>query len=277
MRPIAATHSDVEIAKIVAPIEAIKIAAAITIILVSIVMGAASVANNNSQDLKVGHIVGATPWKQQVMLILGVIVASFVIPPILQLLYNAYGIGGVFPRPGMDPAQMLAAPQAGLMATVAQGAFSHHLEWNMIGVGALIAIICVVIDEILKRNYGTRLPVLAVGLGVYLPLDSSVPVVIGGFLAYIVQQRLNQLFKRGEANNEAAMSSHRHCGLLLACGIVAGASLMGVILAIPFALKQSSDALRLMPDSLMPFAGILSIWVTILLCAWIYRSVIKTR
>src|SRR4029078_11550812 len=175
----------------------------------------------------------------------------------------------------MDPAQMLAAPQAGLMATVAKGAFSHQLQWNMIGVGALVAIICIIIDEILKKSFGTRLPVLAVGLGIYLPLDSSVPCVIGGLLSYLVQYRLDLLYRRGAPDQETKMNVHRHRGLLLSCGIVAGASLMGVILAIPFAIRQSSDALRIMPESLMPFAGILSVMVTFILCAWIYRVVMK--
>lgn len=241
-----------------------------------VVIGAAlSISNDTMQDLKVGQIVGATPWKQQVMLILGVVVASFVIPPILQLLYNAYGIGGVFPRPDMNPSQMLAAPQAGLMATVAQGAFSHQLKWGMIAIGAGIAVICVVIDEIVKKKYGTRLPVLAVGLGIYLPLDSSVPVIIGGLLSYLVQQRLNLRYHRGQVESEQQLNAHKHRGLLLCCGIVAGASLMGVILAIPFALRESSDALRIMPVQYMPYAGFLSILVTFILCAWIYRVVMR--
>lgn len=242
----------------------------------TVMIGAAlSISNDTMQDLKVGEIVGATPWKQQVMLVLGVVVSAFIIPPILQLLYNAYGIGGVFPRPGMNPAHMLAAPQAGLMAAVAKGAFSHQLEWGMIGAGALIAIVCVILDEILKKNFGTRLPVLAVGLGIYLPLDASVPCVIGGVLACMIQYRLNHMYRRRGKENETKMNHHRHRGLLLACGIVAGASLMGVLLAIPFAIKESSDALRIMPDNLMPFAGTLSIVVTFFLCAWIYRVVLK--
>jgi putative OPT family oligopeptide transporter len=258
--------------------EAIEVIGSVVAIGSMVVIGAAlSISNDTMQDLKVGQIVGATPWKQQVMLILGVIVSAFIIPPILQLLYNAYGIGGVFPRPGMNPAQMLAAPQAGLMATVAKGAFSHTLEWSMIGIGAGIAVICVVIDEILKKNYGTRLPVLAVGLGIYLPLDSSVPVVIGGVLAYIIQHRLNKMYRRGRQNDEKKMNEHRHRGLLLACGIVAGASLMGVLLAIPFAWTESADALRLMPENLMQFAGLLSIAVTFILCAWIYRVVLAKK
>lgn len=244
-----------------------------------VVIGAAlSISNDTMQDLKVGQIVGATPWKQQMMLILGVVTASFVIPPILQLLYNAYGIGGVFPREGMNPAQMLAAPQAGLMATVAKGAFSHQLQWGLIGFGALVAVLSIIVDEFLKKNYGTRLPVLAVGVGIYLPLDSSMPVVIGGLLSYIIQQRLLKKYHRGEAGaDETQISAHRHTGLLLACGIVAGASIMGVLLAIPFAWYESADALKIMPDSLMPFAGPLSVAVTFLLCFWIYKVVLKSK
>jgi putative OPT family oligopeptide transporter len=245
-----------------------------------VVIGAAlSISNDTMQDLKVGQIVGSTPWKQQFMLILGVVVSAFVIPPILQLLYDAYGIGGVFPRPDMNPAQMLSAPQAGLMATVARGVFTHQLEWGMIGAGALIAVICIIIDEFLKKNYGTRLPVLAVGLGIYLPLDSSVPVVIGGFLSYITYYRLDKLYyhRRRESETESKMNKHLHRGLLLCCGIVAGASLMGVLLAIPFAITQSSDALRLMPEEYLSFAGLLSIIVTFFLCGWIYRVVLKQQ
>jgi putative OPT family oligopeptide transporter len=241
-----------------------------------VIIGAAlSISNDTMQDLKVGQMVGATPWKQQVMLILGVIVSAFIIPPILQLLYNAYGIGGVFPRPNMDEAQMLAAPQAGLMATISKGVFSHQLKWGMIGIGALIASACIIIDEFLKKQYGTRLPVLAVGLGIYLPLESSVPVVIGGLLSQLVYYRLNQVYPRGKEDTEIKLNTHKHRGLLLTCGIVAGASLMGVMLAVPFALKESSDALRIMPSHLMSYAGTLSIIVTFMLCLWIYRVVLR--
>lgn len=241
-----------------------------------IIAAALAISNDTMQDLKVGQMLGATPWKQQLMLIIGVVVSALVIPPILDLLYNAYGIGGVFPRPDMNPANMLAAPQAGLMATVAQGVYAHNLEWSMIIVGAVIAVICVIIDENLKR-YGTRLPVLAVGVGIYLPLDSSVPVIIGGLLAYLVQTRLNKRYRASKAGSEKKIAQHKHRGLLLACGIVAGSSIMGVVLAIPFALKQSSDALKVMPDNLHSLAGILGLFVTFCLCAWIYRVVMKEK
>lgn len=238
-----------------------------------IICVALAISNDTMQDLKVGQVVGATPWKQQVMLVFGVIVSAFVVPPILDLLYNAYGIGGVFPHPGMNKEHMLAAPQAALMATVAQGVYAHNLEWSMIILGAVIAGVCIIIDEILRTNFGTRLPVLAVGLGIYLPMNTTIPVVIGGLLAYVIQIRLNKMYKRVAQETES--NRHRHRGLLLACGIVAGASIMGVILAIPFAIKQSSDALKIMPDQFAYLAGTLSIIVTFLMCAWIYRVVMK--
>lgn len=234
-----------------------------------------SISNDTMQDLKVGKVLGATPWKQQVMLILGVVVSAFIVPPILDLLFNAYGIGGVFPHAGMSKSQMLAAPQAALMATIAQGVYTHHLQWNMILLGAVIAVLCIIVDEIVKRR-GTRLPVLAVGLAIYLPMNTTIPVVIGGFLSYIIQLRLDKLYKKyRQTGAEKKMVGHKHRGLLLACGIVAGASIMGVLIAIPFAIKQSSDALKLMPDQYAYLASSLSIVVTIILCTWIYRVVMK--
>jgi putative OPT family oligopeptide transporter len=243
----------------------------------TVIVGAAiGISNDTMQDLKVGQLLGATPWKQQFMLILGVVIASFIVPLILELLYNAYGIGGVFPRPDMDKSQMLSAPQAGLMAAVAQGVFDHNLEWSMIIIGTIVAVFCIIIDETLKPR-GHRFPVLAVGLGVYLPLESSVPIVIGGILSYIVHRNLKKMYNPHDEASEQKIISHTHKGLLLCCGIVAGASIMGVVLAIPFAIYQRTDALRIMPVQLEPIAGILSIIVTFILCACIYRVVLKKK
>lgn len=232
-----------------------------------------AISNDTMQDLKVGQVLGATPWKQQLMLVIGVIASSFVVPPIFDLLYNAYGIGGVFPHAGMNKAQMLSAPQAAMMASVAQGVYEHNLPWLMLGIGAIIAVICVIIDETLKKH-GTRLPVLGVGLAIYLPMNTTIPVVIGGLLSYLINVRLDQVYKpRGE--NEGKITAHKHRGLLLACGIVAGASIMGVILAIPFAITQSSDALKMMPDQYAYLAGSLSLIVTLIMLIWMYRFVMK--
>lgn len=250
-----------------------KIAAAsLAIIITSVVSSSTVITNETIQDLKAGHIVGATPWKQQVMLILGTVVAALVIPLILQLLFNAYGIGGVFPHPGMDPTQMLAAPQAGLMATLAQGVFAHQLPWDMLLIGAIIAVFCISIDSWLKTK-GTRLPVLAVGVAIYLPLQASVPIIIGGLASYFIEKSLERRYPTNNDSDTNIKREGRQVGLVLACGLVAGAALMGVILAIPFAIAKSTDVLKLVPEGFTPIANILGVVVTVGLLIWIYRTV----
>lgn len=236
-------------------------AAAYAIIIGGVVASSAAISNDTIQDLKAGQMVGATPWKQQFMLIVGVVVAALVIPAILNLLFNAYGIAGVFPHPGMDPKQMLSAPQATLMAALVQGVFGHSLPWKFIEMGFVVAVVCIVIDLLVKRH-NQRFPVLAVALGVYLPLEASMPLVFGGLLSYLLERK--QL-----------THAQRQRGLILACGVVAGAALMGVVLAIPFAIKQSSDALKIVPDGFQNTADILGIAVFMALFVWMYRVVRK--
>lgn len=245
-------------------------------ILIASILSAASISNETIQDLKAGQIVGATPWKQQVMLIIGVIVSALLVPLILSLLFNAYGIGGVFPRPGMDPAHMLAAPQAGMMAALAQGAFSHNLPWNMLSIGMIIAVIGIITDRILQAR-GRGLSVIAIGFGIYLPLDATMPFVIGGFASYLINLALNKHYANNSEEDKIAVREGQQKGLTLACGIVAGAALMGVILAIPFAIAQSTDVLKIVSDSFTPIANILSILVTVGLMYWIYRVVCRSQ
>lgn len=234
-----------------------------------------TIANDTMQDFKAGQIVGATPWKQQVILVLGVIVAALVITPVLQLLFHAYGMGGIFPRPHMPKADMLAAPQAGLMAAVLQGVFSHNLPWGEIILGGVIALIAIIIDEFLKKR-GKRLPVLAIGLGIYLPLASSTPVIIGGVVSFIAHKVLER--REGTSNMHAKPVRRRmQRTLMLACGMVAGASVMGVVLAIPFAIERNANALRLVGPHFMPFGNVLSVVVTLLICYWLYRTAQKKK
>ncbi|MCH9643915.1 MAG: oligopeptide transporter, OPT family, partial [Gammaproteobacteria bacterium] len=165
-----------------------KHAAGLMILVVTVVATIAAISNENMQDLKAGKMVGATPWKQQLILVLGVITSAFVVGPVLELLFNAYGIGGVFPHPGMDPRNMLPAPQAGLMAAIATGLRSHNLDWTMIIVGAVFAVGVIIVDELFKkRNF--CLPVLAVGLGVYLPPEITTPFIIGGVIGWIARRK----------------------------------------------------------------------------------------
>jgi len=239
-------------------------------IVITSVLGAGSITNETIQDLKAGQMVGATPWKQQVMLIIGVIVSALLVPWVLQLLYQAYGIGGVFPHPGMDPSRMLAAPQAGMMAALAQGTFNSDLPWNMLGIGAVIAVLSIFAHYALRKN-GYDFSVLAVGFGIYLPLDATLPFISGGITAYIVSKVLAKRYRL--PSQEKIVNERHQQGLTLTCGVVAGASLMGVILAIPFAIKESTDVLKLVPDSFTPIADILGAVVALLLLGWIYRTV----
>jgi putative OPT family oligopeptide transporter len=244
--------------------------AALMVLITTIVATVASISNENLQDLKAGQMVGSTPWKQQLILIVGVVTSAFVAAPVFEMLYQAYGIGGVFPRPGMDPSHMLAAPQAGLMAAVALGLRSHHLPWHMIEIGAVFALLCIIADEILRRR-GLRIAVLAVGLGVYLPPQIMTPVIVGSLINFAVRFSIGKL--KGEAKNKAIVK--HQSAVLLACGLVAGAAIMGVVLAVPFMLLGSTQALSIAPAAFAPAASLLGLIVMTALVYWIWRAATK--
>lgn len=244
-----------------------KVGVSIVIIITTVVAIATVISGENIQDLKAGKMVGATPWKQQIMLMIGVTVAALVVGPALELLFRAYGIGGVYPHPGMDPAQMLSAPQAGLVTAVAQGVFGNSLAWTDIGIGVAFAAVAILIDEWLKKR-NLRLPVLAIGIGIYLPPEITTAVIVGGVLNYVCKRVLR---KRGQSEQSF------ETGTMLACGLVAGAALMGVILAVPFVLAGNSDALSLVPAGFAPFAKLLGLITLALLCLWLYKTTVTRR
>ncbi len=248
------------------------------IIITALIAAVAAISNDTMQDLKAGYMVGATPWKQQVMLMIGVIVAALVMPVILQLLFDAYGLGGVFPRPGMDPSQMLLAPQAGLMAAVVTGIITHNAHWNMAMIGVAIGIGALIADVILKPK-GYRVPILAVGIGIYLPVGTASPLVIGGILSYFVNRQIKRRSKKladAEQGQQFANNAHQ-CGLMIACGLVAGAAITGVLLAIPFVISGNSDVWDIVPKQDVVYTSIASLIVTLLLCYWVYRRVIGVK
>ncbi len=246
-----------------------KVAVSIVLIITVIISTAIVISGENLQDLKAGRMVGATPWKQQVMLLIGVAVAALVIAPVLELLFKAYGVGGVFPRANMDPAQMLGAPQSALITAVIQGVFGNSLPWLDLRIGIGIAAVAIVVDEYLKKR-NLRLPILGIGIGIYLSPEVTSAVVIGGILNYACKFAMRH---RSASMIEKSFEG----GTLLACGIVAGAALMGVILAIPFVLKQSSDALRLVPQSFTSIGYALGLTVVILLLTWLYRTTVHSK
>ncbi|EKD76896.1 MAG: hypothetical protein ACD_42C00541G0004 [uncultured bacterium] len=241
--------------------------AALMVMIAAVVGCSGIISNENLQDLKAGQMVGATPWKQQFVMGLGVIVSAFIVGPVLNLLFNAYGMGGVFPHSGMDPSQMLAAPQAGLMASLINGIRSQHVPWDMILIGCGIAVAVIIADELLRR-YDRRLPALAVGLGIYLPPSIILPTVVGGVVKFFVTRSARHA--KTDAQKEK-MEDAQQNGLLMACGLVAGAALMGVILAIPFVMMGSADALSIMPHSLSGIAHFLGLISFLALVVWIYQ------
>lgn len=215
-----------------------KFLLALTLFCGSAVICVASISNDNLQDLKTGYLLKATPWRQQVALIIGCIVGALVISPVLELLYEAYGFTGAMPREGMDAAQALAAPQATLMTTIASGIFAHNLEWVYIFTGIVIGAVLIVVDLVLKKSSGGKLalPVLAVGMGIYLPPSVNMPIVAGAVLAAVLKHIIG---KKAE-NREGRLKNAERIGTLFSAGLIVGESLIGVIMAFIIAFSVTN-------------------------------------
>lgn len=220
-------------------------AAATAIIIGAVVACASTMSCDNLQDLKTGQIVGATPWKQQVLLMVGVIAGALVITPVLQLLYEAYGIGTSLPRANMDPTQVLSAPQATVMAAVAKGVFFRNLEWSYVIIGALISLMVVLLNKILRcMKSDWSFPVLAVASGLYLPYSVTVTAFIGSLISYFALRTLGRA-QSAKKLSSAEVSGCERRGLLFASGTIAGEALVGIFLAIPFAIQQSTSVFKI--------------------------------
>lgn len=257
-----------------------KFAIALAIFMTSVIVSIAAISNDNLQDLKTGYIVGATPWKQQVALFLGCIVGAFAIAPILNLLYEAYGFAGAMPRAGMDESQVLSAPQATLMTTIAKGIFSHNLDWNYILFGIGVGIVIIIVDVLLKKNSAKYcLPPLAVGMGIYLPPTLEMPLVFGAVMSYLVGRYLrNRAIQNKAANVEEAVETSNRRGVLFASGLIVGESLMGVVMALIIVFSVTSGGsdspLVLVGKGFGPTADLLGLLVFIALIAlFVYRVI----
>ncbi len=213
------------------------IGAVAAIMIGAVVCCAAAVGGDNLQDLKAGYIVGATPWKQQLMLAIGAFSCALVMAPVLNLLATAYGIGPATP----EHPNSLNAPQAMLMASVARGLFGGHLPWDMIAAGGVIGALIIAFDSWLKsRNSTFRVPVLAAAIGIYLPLELMVPIFLGGVLTYLVERR-HKIAPHDEAERDRI---HRP-GTLFSAGLITGEALMGIAIAVPIVVSSRADVLAL--------------------------------
>ena len=215
----------------------------------AIMFGVATIANDNLQDLKTGQLVGATPWRQQVALIIGVIFGSLVIPPILTVLNDAFGFQGA---PGAGP-NALAAPQAALISAIAQGVLGGSLDWGLIGLGGAIGVGVIIIDEILRKTGKRSLPPLAVGMGIYLPMALTLLIPIGATIGFFYN-------KWAERAPNPAFAER--LGVLMATGLIVGESLFGVTFAAIVGATDNDSPLALVdefawavPLGLILFAG----------------------
>lgn len=243
----------------------------LVLFMVSSVLAMAAISNDNLQDLKTGYLVGATPWRQQVVLIIGCVVGAVVIPPVLELLYNAYGFAGALPREGMDASQALAAPQATLMTQIANGIFKSNLDWNMLGLGVAVGVAAIVADVLLRKRGTGALPPLAVGLGIYLPPTIGMTLVLGALLGWLIQRAIRRY---GERNGKDWVAAAQERGLLLASGLIVGESLMGLALAAVIGFSGSDAPLALVGHGFAP-----AMWLGLVafaaLFAFFYKRVLR--
>jgi putative OPT family oligopeptide transporter len=207
--------------------------AATAILIGAVVCCAAAIGGDNLQDLKTGNIVGATPWKQQLMQLVGVISSALTLGIVLTLLHEAYGIGS----------SDLPAPQAVLMTSVANGVFSGNLEWGMIYAGAILGVFIIMLDQYqLRRGAEFRVPILAVAIGIYLPIELTLPIFIGGMLNHFA--------------GKTASESGKNNGLLLASGLITGEALMAIFIAIPLFFDKNYWPEYALPSPLNDLVGL---------------------
>ncbi|HEX4634669.1 MAG TPA: oligopeptide transporter, OPT family, partial [Rhizomicrobium sp.] len=233
---------------------------AIALFITAILFAVACSSNNNLQDLKTGQLVGAAPWRQQVALLAGVAAATVTVPIVLNLLAQAYGFSGA-PNLHAIASQPLAAPQANLMAALAQGVIGGKLNWSMIEIGAGVGAGIVVLDEILRMGKWLRLPPLAVGLGIYLPMEATLPVVVGAIIGWIYNRSIRS--ERAE-----------RLGVLVASGMIVGESLFGVLNA-GLIVAFNRDAPLAVVGPSFPATALAVVGFTgliVLLYGWLFRQ-----
>ena len=216
--------------------DASKSLVAFALFVTAVVFGVATISNNNLQDLKTGELVAATPWRQQVALVLGVVFGAVVIPPVLDLLNTAFTFQGA---PGAK-ATALAAPQAALISAIAQGLLNGNFDWRLIEIGAGIGVVVIIIDEVLRKTKRGGLPPLAVGMGIYLPMALTLLVPIGALLGWFYDK-----WAARTSNPEFA----QRMGVLLATGLIVGESIMGVVYAAIVAATQTDAPLALVAEN----------------------------
>ena len=237
---------------------------ALALFVTAIVFACATISNDNLQDLKTGQLVGASPMRQQIALIVGVAAGAAVIPWVLNLLAKAYGFAGAA-NVGVVAPDPLPAPQATLISALAQGVIGGGLQWDMIGIGALIGVGLILLDAALGAMGKLRIPPLAVGIGIYLPMSATFAVIVGAVLSHWYDRRV-----RTAPNPERA----GRLGTLVASGLIVGESLWGVVNA-GLIVALSNDA----PIALVPADFVLAPWLGVIgfvgAIVWLYGWMLR--
>ena len=228
----------------------------------AIVFGIATISNDNLQDLKTGQLVGATPWRQQVALVIGVVFGGLVIPPVLSLLNTAFGFAGA---PGAGE-NALAAPQAALISSLAKGVFGADLDWRLLGLGVAIGAVVIAVDEVLKLRTTVSLPPLAVGMGMYLPMSLTLVIPIGALLG-----RFYNRWAERTGGSAGDTEQKKRLGVLMATGLIVGESLFGVLYAGIVAGSGSDSPLALVGKGFATWGEILGVVVFVAIVAGLYR------
>jgi len=243
---------------------------AFALFVTAIVFACATISNDNLQDLKTGQLVGASPRRQQIALIVGVGAGAAVIPFVLNLLAKAYGFAGAA-NVGVLAPNPLPAPQATLISALAQGVIGGNLDWGMIGIGALVGVGLIVLDAALGAAKKMRIPPLAVGIGIYLPMSATFAVIVGAVISHWYDRRV-----RTAPNPERA----ERLGTLVASGLIVGESLWGVINAALIVGLASEAPIAIVPEgfALAPWLGVLGfVGAIVWLYGWMLRRSAAVR
>ena len=237
---------------------------AFALFVTAIVFACATISNDNLQDLKTGQLVGASPMRQQIALIVGVAAGAAVIPVVLNLLARAYGFAGA-PNVDVVAANPLPAPQATLISALAQGVIGGSLEWRMLGIGALVGVGLILLDTLMGAMRWLRLPPLAVGIGIYLPMSATFVVIVGAVLSHWYDRRTRAMPNPARA---------QRMGTLVASGLIVGESIWGVIVAGLIVVLGNEAPLALVAGTFAPapwLGAILFVGAIVWLYGWMLR------